>query len=296
MSAEQAAAETYRQMFREGNFYVEFQIEVTKNIRNEPFEGYGLTSSIPKTFNRVSKKFNPAKQNFLQKLGSNPFSFSSKTKTEFQILAGKNGARVYRENLKAKNPEVLYKDGEYYNFFRDPVEGKPNKFTRRMLILSEEKLNSQVLEPQEGWQDIRTELALPDELAIFYWNEPYREQDSGWGEPVYNGSSTREINKKTYDCDQYISDIKSLAGTIIAQEVYNALYENGKLVMVQKYFLRDGKEKLIETVNVKNITSQVPDTAFAIDKVTKVYKPRNGDMNDLLNIYEEVGKIGGKQK
>lgn len=289
-------------MFKDGNFYVEFQIEVTQDLRNEPFEGYnfsgyGLNSNIPKTFNRVSKKFIPGRKNFLQKyFESFNFSMRKNVKTDFQILAGKNGMRVYRENAKAKNPEVFYKDGKYYNYFKDPVEDKPNKTKLRMLILEEEELNSAVLEPQEGWQDIRTELALPDELAIFYWNEPYREQDSGWGEPIYNGSSKVEINKKTYDCDQYISDVKSLAGTVIAQEVYNAIYENGNLVMVQKYFLRDGKERLIETVNVKNITSQVPDTAFAIDKKTKVYKPRNGDMNDLLNIYEEVGEIGGKKK
>ena len=296
MSAEQAAAETYRQMFKTGNFYVEFQIEVTKDLREEPFEGYGGYSGIPKTFQRVSKKFNPAKKNLFQKIGSIPLNLSSKTKTEFQVLAGKNGARVFRESATAKNPEVLYKNGEYYNFFRDPIEQKPNKFTRRMLILSEEQLNSNVLEPEEGWQDIRTELALPDELAIFYWNEPYREQDSGWGEPVYIESLQRELNKKSYTCDKYASDVKTLDGATIAQEVYYAFYDAGKLIAVQKYFLRNGKEKLIETVNVKNITSQVPDTAFAIDKVTKVYKPRNGDMNDLLNIYEEIGKIGGKQK
>lgn len=270
------------------------------HFRNSELMFTGINSQIPKTFQRISKKVNPVKSNttiFGGLIGfSNPFKNNKVSKTDFQILASKNGVRVYRENAKAKNPEVFYKDGKYYNYFKDPVEGKQNKTKRRMLILSEEELNSAVLEPQEGWQDIRTELALPDELAIFYWNEPYREQDSGWGEPVYNGSSTREINKKNYDCDQYISDVKSLAGTVIAQEVYNALYENGKLVMVQKYFLRDGKEKLIETVNIKTITSQFPDTAFAIDKKTKVYNPRNGDMNDLLNEYQEIGEIGGKKK
>lgn len=289
-------------MFKDGNFYVEFQIRTEEEFmaahyRDFDFMWTGINSQIPKTFQRVSKKVNPVKATAFNLFSGNfnPFSSKRVSKTDFQILAGKNGARVYRENAKSKNPEVFYKDGKYYNFFKDTADSN-NKAKRRMLILSEEKLNSNILEPEEGWQDIRTELALPDELAIFYWNEPYREQDSGWGEPVYNGSSTREINKKIYDCDQYISDIKSLAGTVIAQEVYNALYENGKLVMVQKYFLRDDKERLIETVNVKTITSQVPDTAFAIDKKTKVYKPRNGDMNDLLNIYEEVGEIGGKKK
>ena len=292
MSAEQAAAETYRQMFRDGNFYVEFQIELTKDIRTDNLYIEGLTQQIPKTFQRVSKRITAGKKNVFERIANIQLGTRQTIKTDFQILAGKNGVRVYRETLKAKNPDALYKGGRYYNFFRESVTGT-NKSERRMLILSEENLNSINLYPAEGWQDIRADLALPDELAIFYWNEPYREQDSGWGEPVYNGSSTREINKKNYDCDQYISDIKSLAGTIIAQEAYNALYENGKLVMIQKYFLRDGKERLIETVNIKTITSQVPDTAFAIDKATKIYKPKNGDMDDLLNNYQE---IGGKSK
>lgn len=164
-----------------------------------------------------------------------------------------------------------------------------------MLILSEENLNSINLYPAEGWQDIRADLALPDELAIFYWNDPPF-QPRNYDAPVYLESSKLTFGGKEYDCDKYVEFAKDMAGNVINETVYNALYENGKLVMVQKYFLRDGKERLIETVNIKNITSQVPDNAFAIDKATKIYKPKNGDMNDLLNEYQEIGEIGGKKK
>ncbi|MBR1646666.1 MAG: hypothetical protein IJ685_07795 [Selenomonadaceae bacterium] len=121
---------------------------------------------------------------------------------------------------------------------------------------------------------------MPDELAIFCWDEPFR--DNFTAAPVYNDSSKVTLDKKEYDCDRYVVDVKSLAGTLIAQEAYNALYDGGKLVRVQKYLLYEGKEEFILEVEVKNISSTVPEDAFKIGKKIKVYAAENGDMKDLL--------------
>ncbi len=292
VSAEQAVAETYRQMFRDGNFYVEFQIETPDALHWHSMNTIEVFSNVPKTFNRVSKRLTPIKKSsFFGWGGTNPFSAK---KTDFQILAGKDGARVYRETLKAKNPDALYKGGRYYNFFRESVTGT-NKFERRMLILSEENLNSINLYPAEGWQDIRADLALPDELAIFYWNDPPF-QPRNYDAPVYLESSKLTFGGKEYDCDKYVEFAKDMAGNVINETVYNALYENGKLVMVQKYFQREGDKSAPRIFRIKTITSQVPDSIFEFKKKIKLYKTHNGDMNDLLKVYEEIGEIGGKKK
>ena len=263
MSAEQAAAETYRQMFRDGNFYVEF------------YEGNE----------------------------NNRLDIIAQAR-DIQALGAKDGRRIYIRymDLKDKFPfAAMYQDGKYYNFnvergiSSNIFIGQHLKSTVRVLVLPEEQINSPNLDPKEYWRSTRSSLSLPDELAIFYWNDPPF-QPRNYDAPVYLESSKLTFGGKEYDCDKYVEFAKDMAGNVINETVYNALYENGKLVMVQKYFLRDGKERLIETVNIKNITSQVPDIAFAIDKATKIYKPKNGDMNDLLNEYQEIGEIGGKKK
>ena len=134
---------------------------------------------------------------------------------------------------------------------------------------------------------------MPDELAIFYWDDPYRDNSVNTSAPTYNGSSKRTINKKEYDCDQYVRHISTLANTNIALEAYNMLYYNGQLVKIQTYFVRDGKEYLIREIDIKSITSEVPEKAFRIKKKIKLYEAHKGDMSDLLEQYTQVGQIGG---
>ena len=264
VSAEQAAAEQYRQIFRSGNFYVEYQTV------SHLWDKLSKTAGGQKTF-RAETTFVFGQLNM---------------KSDKVTLAGKDGARVVKSKLKDKVPHAMYLDGKYYNYFKG----------QNLLILPENQLNSPVLDPDEGWQNIRNKLALPEGLAIFYWEDSFRDKNFDWGVPTYSGSSTKTVKKKTYDCDRYVSDIKTLAGTVIAQEIYDALYENGKLVMVQKYFVRDGNEFLITTTNVRTISAQVSDTAFDITKKLKTYAPHEGDMNDLLEVYEQTGEIGGAKK
>lgn len=55
-------------------------------------------------------------------------------------------------------------------------------------------LNKPYLNPDKEWEFIRSDLALPDELAIFCLNEPFR--DNLTSAPKYTGSSKREIDGK----------------------------------------------------------------------------------------------------
>ena len=73
------------------------------------------------------------------------------------------------------------------------------------------------------------------------------------------------------------------------------LYENGQLAIIQKYFLRNGEEMMINTMTIKVITSDVPVDAFAIKKKIKVYAADKGTMSDLIRQPALVEEIGGSK-
>ncbi len=196
-------------------------------------------------------------------------------------MAGKDGARVFRKNVQDKNP----------------TENNSRKINR-LLILPEENIYSPALDPDEHWRYAINLLALPEELAIFYWDDPYRDKNFDWGQvPVYEESTTRNISGKTYECDHYVNEIKNVAGEVIAREVYTAFYEEGKLVTIEKHFIRGGiTDYTVSKIKIKTITAEVPESAFAVNEKIKVYNAHNGDLNDLLENYEEIGEIGGEHK
>ena len=271
-SAEQPAAEQYRQMFASGNFYVEYRV-ADKNKQ--------LKKSAQQVLSLLGKKDNKSK------------------KPEHYIRAGLNGQRIAKTGVKDKYPSALYRDGNYYKFIVSTEEssniivGSHTKTLRNAYLLQEDRLYSPNLDPDEHWETVRKDLTLPEVFNVFFPNDPMNDDAQIAPKLLFNGESKRTIDNKEYDCDQYINDIKSLAGTVIAQEAYNMLYDGGKLVRIQKYLCRDGKEFLITDLIIESISAQVPDEAFAIHKKFKLYEARKGDMNDLLNNLEQIGEMGG---
>lgn len=252
VSAEQPAAEQYRQMFASGNFYVEYE---------------------------VADKYSSKKTHI--------------------IRAGRHGQRIAKVGLKDKYPSALYRDGKYYRFTKVEEEtsniffGSSKSILRNAYVLDEDKLYSPTLDPDEHWQTVRKDLALPEVFCVFFPNDPMNDTEQISPNPIFKSSSKRKIDGKEYDCDQYIKDIKSLADTTVAQEAYNALYENGKLVRIQKYLLCDSKGFLGSDLIIHVISSEIPADVFTIHKKFKLYAARNGDMNDLLDNLEQIGEIGG---
>ena len=267
--AEQPKAEEYRALFASGNFYVEYRADFSM-----------ITPARGDIFN--SKIF----------IGFAAWDFF---KSNTVCLAGENGMRVQSFG-SGKKPYSLYQNGKYYRFSFTPHMSDPDKAKPITIMLPESRMGSSLLNPDEHWEAVRTALALPDELAVFYWNDPYRENTFSDQAPRFNGSSKRTVRNKEYDCDQYVIDIKTMAGSIAAQEAYNMLYENGNLVYVQKYFLHDGKEEPVGEIEIKEISSKIPEGKFKIPANTKVYAAGTGNMDDLLERYVEVERIGGENK
>lgn len=274
VNAEQLAAEQYRQMFASGNFFVEYEV-VDKSGQWIKSDGFSSQMTYSRVVRDVKKRRN-------------------------EIRAGLNGRRIAKSgSIKDKYPKALYRDGKYYKFTKMEEEssniffGASKSLLRNAYVLEEDKLYSPTLDPDDSWQTVRENLALPEIFCVLFPNDPMNDAAQFFPKPIFNGTSKRTIDKKEYDCDQYINDIKSLAGTVIAQEAYNMLYDGGKLVRIQKYLLRDGKELLINDLVIKEISAKVPAEAFNIQKKFKLYDARNGDMNDLLDKLEQIGEIGG---
>lgn len=212
------------------------------------------------------------------------------------IISGYNTSQQFSDDQYSKDKDwvdVLYKNGKYYRFtialvykgglfgMDSSTRGKAKNL--KAIVLDEKNINLNFLNPNEEWEFVRSDLALPDELAIFYWNEPMRDNPLNLPAPIFIGSSEKYFNDKNYDCDQYSIDIKNLAGNTIAKNIYNLLYNNGKLELIQTYFQRGEILKLIREVEIKKITSEVPESLFTTNKKVNVYAAKIGDIGDLLD-------------
>ena len=244
-NAEQPAAENYRQIFQSGTFYVEYKDNYTVRIIGEK-DG--------KRMERTKYETGMSWMKFLNPLG---------------MLFGGSGP---------KHPEVMHKDGKYYQFTEK----------NRATVCEDDNLDEENLNPKEGWNGIGQKLALPTELAVFYWNDPYRVQTVALDAPSATWSGKKAVDEKEYDCDRYASRIKTASGGDEAYYVYEMLYSEGVLKKIQSYVLRNGEEYPINALDIKKIEGSVPDDLFKIDKNTKVYAAGMGDMNDLLEQPEQI--------
>ncbi len=244
-NAEQAAAEEYRKIFSSGNFYIEFR------------DKWGTRILAGKNGMRMERMRYDAESGDIAWL--NPL-----------------GAIFHKED---KNPEVLYRDGKFYNF----IEKK------RANVCDADKINSEELNPRSGWNKISQKLALPDELAVFYWEDSFRLKSSAIPAPTFKESLKKKVDGKDYDCDRYSCDIKNLAGGGAAALVYEMFYKDGNLFRAESYLVRGGKIYPINILKIQKIQSEIPKDTFKIEKNTELYAAGMGDMNDLL---EKPVKIG----
>lgn len=307
VSAEQPAAEQYRQMFKSGNFYVEYQMFKEFDVPGWGHQKYGSTKIVVAGQNgkRMARETD-ASGIFSISLNRTDFDMfvNNELATAYNGDYYKRIRRIHSDTKKKNYPDVLYSEGKYYRF----VDADPRNGTNFgggffgiggsrsivAIVLPEDQLNSSNLDENEEWNFIHEDLTLPDELAIFYWDDPFRDNLLNMTAPRYNGEAKVTFEDKEYSCDQYLIDIKSLAGNVIAQEAYNMLYDNGQLKVIQKYFLRNGKETLIRTTKISAITSEVPNSAFEVGKKINVYAAQNGNMADLLEQKTLVETLGGK--
>ena len=144
--------------------------------------------------------------------------------------AGSRLAQTGREGGKKANAiqyKAMYKDGSYYQFDYDG--SKP--FAR---VLPADMLMSPALNPEENWLDVPDDLALPEELRIFFADEQFARRAPSVTAPAYETSKELTVGGKTYTADVYKSSIRTQAGTTAGYLVYHALYSGGQLARMMQ--------------------------------------------------------------
>ena len=179
----------------------------------------------------------------------------------------------------SKYPDFMYYKDKYYKFTEEDFA----------LMVEVSKLNDENLNPSEGWSLIDKELSLPDELAVFNWNERHHKVSNDISAPVFVETISKTVENKNYTCDRYESEVKTSANTkIIFDMCYN---EKGELALVQSAIFSNNREYSINALTVKKILREIPKDSIILDNNAKIYAAGIGDMNDLLENPVLLGKL-----
>ena len=247
----------------------------------------------------------PAAENYREIFQSGNFYLEFKDKWGTRILAAENGIRMERMSYKYergdmawlnplgaifgggenKNPEIMYKDGKYFYFI-----GK-NKAN----FCSENDINAENINPRSGWNKIPRKLALPDELAVFFWNDSFNPKNSAIAAPFFKESYKKifKVNRKDTECncDLYACEIN---GQKSSDVLYYELAYNpeGNLIIAKTYINRNGQEYDLNVLEIIKIQSEIPKDIFQIDETAiQCYFPQMGDMSDLLEESKSAGTM-----
>lgn len=244
----------------------------------------------------------PAAEEYRQIFHGGNFYLEFKDKWGTRIIANEDGVRMERMNYTFeqgamvwlnplgaifggtgdKNPEVMHKDGKYYHFV---AKKKAN-------VCSEKNLHDENLDPRQGWNKISQKLAVPNELAVFFWDDPYRAKSPAISAPKFSETVQKIFGGKNYVCDRYVSEIRTIDGRESARLVYDMLYKDGQLFRAELYIVRNDIEYPVNELEIVRIQRDVPKDTFKIYKGTKLYSAGTGDIDDLLENPKEIETVG----
>ena len=244
-------------------------------------------------FSYVSAAENEKAQLYRQIFSSGSFYVEYEDSNVKKILAESAGRRMARTTLSGQysamlsvlNPlAALFQSGstKYPDFMH--ANGKYFKFREKdyATVIKDTDLDKENLNPTEGWNSIEKTLSLPDELAVFFWNDPFHKEAKSVSKPIFSTTLKKTEGGKEYDCDIYISKIKSASGTTETALAFYMFYDNNELSVVKSAVMINGKEYELNKLNIKKILPEMPKNEFQVYDKAKVYLAGIGDMNDLL--------------
>ena len=245
----------------------------------------------------------PMAQEYRKILASDNFYVEYDDKNVKRIVAQDKGRRMARTNLGGAYRAIVSVLNPIGNFFAVEHEKYPEfmsmggKFYKFLesdfaLMAREEQLDDENLNPAEGWRTIHESLALPNELAVFNWHDPFHKVSAAMSEPVFVESMKKNVGGKDYDCDRYEVKVSNAAGGERATIIFDLCYSGGELALAQSALLADGKEYEINKLVVKKILANVPSGEFKLSDKEKVHAAGIGDMNDLLENPPFIGELG----
>ena len=258
--AENPKAEEYRQMFANGTYYIDY--DMNDNVRKALAVNEGKRMDYT-----IITSNNPALQSALA----------------FIPVIGLAG--MFIKETK-KDPTALYQDNKYYQFI-----GK-----KEARVATPTELQDENLDPSEAWSSVPLRLALPEGLVVLAPNDPFN-KIANYSVPSFVESGTITDGKNTFDYDTYKSPITGATGKVLADKIFYLYYDNknGDLKRVITRFKEPGSsmEQTITELKIRKITKELPENALKMPGGTKVYAAGLGDMDDLLDRNVLVEQIPG---
>ena len=254
--AENPKAEEYRQMFANGTYYIDYDM-------NDAVRKALAVSDGKRMDYTILMVRNPALA-FIPVVGL---------------------ASMFIKETK-KDPTALYQDNKYYQFI-----GK-----KEARVATPSELQDENLDPTEAWESVPLRLALPEGLVMLAPNDPFNKKANYTIPVfVESGTITDGKNTFDYDTYKApITGVTGnvLADKIFYLYYDN---KTGDLKRVITRFKEPGEsmEQTITELKIRNITNELPEFALKMPGGTKVYAAGLGDMDDLLDRNVLVEQIPG---
>ena len=247
--AEQPNAQKYREILQSGKFYVEYELDDLKKTLAVQ-DNKRMDYTIFKKTGNMGLAIGLSLINPLLAVGA---------------LLGGN---------KSKVPSAYYEAGKFYQF-----DSKKEATMARW-----DQLNDPNIDPAKGWNSIKARLTLPEELAVFAPKDMFFEEVYGVRNPVFVESGKKVEKKKELIYDKYSYNVNSHAGNTLFTKSFYMWYVNGELIEIKSYINKPGEqEEFLHSLEVKKLTSELPENALKIPAGCKVYAVSLGDMNDLID-------------
>lgn len=192
----------------------------------------------------------------------NPFAFINPIAGLFSLLGGNK-----------KEPSALYMDHKYYQF----------QGGNEAIMMEENQLNDENLDPKQGWSSLPYRLALPEELVVFAPEDAFNSV-THYQVPQFVSSGQTKGAAVVLDYDKYSLPVKRKNGTVLYEKLFYFYYKEGALQEIKTYIkANNSKEQPLGTMKIKKITQEMPASALKIPNGCKIYAAGIGDMNDLLD-------------
>ena len=256
-SAEQPAAQQYRDMIQKRDFAVQY----TENGHNYIYAMQGS-----KIVNRQQIRRHRAAKSVGQGLTALASAIISHAQMEDAWICA-----------------ACADDKGYYRRF---TEGSENEYEYDSFL--PKKVNpSQLEDNEENWPETIDMLRVPAFLAVFAGKQVSLPASMS---PIrFQGSSSKTENNTAYVCDRYVSQVKNAQGGNHGQVVYDVWYQGDKLQRIQSsYVAPDGKESILDAAYITSLQNATPD-ALQLENV-RVYEAEIGTVQE---VYGETTYMGG---
>lgn len=268
ISAEQQAAERYRQIIASGKFFIEYHSEIDKGKKSTmrgTFEANIAVWGRKLAYNSENKKvYINKKSGGIRSLDyvKNPFNVSE----------------IFMMNVKYL-PLASYQNGKYYQFY-----GK-----NEAIVGDEKEFTADYINPKECWDNVEFYLKTPDFFDALYSND-----ENIYSEFVESGKE--KIFGKEYQYDKYFVK-RNLNNEKVAEESYFLYYDETKNLKyvkenttdTTKFIMPNGMVTQVSKPDglyllIENFSTNIPADFFDFSKGCKVYRMDLGTLEDLLEM------------